>query len=63
VDSGVGVAAQVEQVDRGGVVEVVERGVGVADLGGDHALHGRRQARVAGGERVVVVERPPLLLL
>src|SRR4051812_7702131 len=57
VDAVGGVAVRVGQVDGAGALEVLERGVRVADLGRDHALDAGGQRRVAGGQRVVVVER------
>ena len=63
MDAVCGVAVRVEQVDRARVLEVAQRGLGVADRGGDHALDAGRERGVAGGQRVVVVERPPRLLL
>ena len=57
-----GVAVGVAQVEIERPVEVVEREFVVADLGRDDRLHTRRQRRVAGGDRVVVVEVAPLLL-
>ena len=56
------VAADVGEVDEQRLAEVLDGGVVVADLGGDDRLDARREGRVAGGERVVVVEVAPLLL-
>ena len=53
---------RVGEVEVERAVEVVEREVVVADLGRHDRLHARRQRRVAGGDRVVVVEVAALLL-
>ena len=53
----------VGQVHGARVEEVAERGLGVADGGGHDALDARRERRVPGRQRVVVVERPPGLVL
>jgi hypothetical protein len=63
VDAVRGVAVRVQEVDSRGLEEVVERRIRVADLRRHHALDRRREPRVVGREGVVVVERPPLLLV
>src|SRR6056297_1854405 len=57
-----GVEVGVAQVEVERTLEVLEGQIVVADLGGDHRLHARRQRRVTRGDRVVVVEVAPLLL-
>ena len=57
-----GVAVQVGQVDEQRAVEVAQRQLAVADLGGDDRLHHPGQGGVAGGDRVVVLEVGALLL-
>ena len=58
-----GVAVQVGQVDEQRLAgSSRRRQLVVADLGGDDRLHDRRQRRVAGGDRVVVLEVGALLL-
>ena len=57
-----GVAVEVGEVDEQGVEEVVEGRLVVADLGRDDRLHDRRERRVAGRDRVVVLEVLALLL-
>ncbi len=56
-----GVVSHVGQVHEQRQAKVGHRPFLLTDLGGDDAVHGRRQRRVAGGERVVVVEVAPLL--
>ncbi|CAH0211428.1 hypothetical protein SRABI128_01981 [Microbacterium sp. Bi128] len=51
-----GVVVQVAEVDERRLPEVLQREVLVAHLGGQDRLHDRRQRRVAGGQRVVVLE-------
>ena len=58
-----GVACHVAQVHQQRVLEVLQSLAFPADLRGDDALHARRQGRVAGGARVVIVEVAALLLL
>ena len=62
VDAVGGVVVPVGEVDEQGVDEVAQGEVAVADLGGDDRLHDGRQRRVAGGDRVVVLEVGALLL-
>src|SRR6185369_16330912 len=63
VDSVRDVAGHVAQVHQQRVLEVLQGLALVADFGGDDALHACRQGRVAGGERVVVVEVAAFLFL
>ena len=62
VDAVAGVAVGVGEVDEQRLAEVVDGQLVVADLRRRHRLHARRQRRVAGRDRVVVVEVAALLL-
>ena len=57
-----GVAVGVGEVDEQRLAEVLHGQLVVTDLGRRHRLHARRQRRVAGRDRVVVVEVAALLL-
>ncbi|CAH0247633.1 hypothetical protein SRABI76_03160 [Microbacterium oxydans] len=56
------IVVQVVQVDEQRLLEVLLREFLVADLGREDRLHHCRQGRIAGGQRVVVVEVGALLL-
>ena len=58
-----GVAGHITQVHVQRVFEVLKGVPLVTYLGGDDALHAGRQRRVAGGQRVVVLEVAAFLVL
>lgn len=56
VDTIGGVAMQVAQIHKQRTVEITQRQVSVSDFGRNYRLHDSGQGRVAGGDRVVIVE-------